>query len=152
MQHVGGQEPDAEISIESANRLRFKRLELTFNSVNSDKRYRPCRSYPHHIPVRTTTAERNAIRALAGASRVSASRYLVRLAVERKAPPTIEERDELRRVRFLLEMVSNNLNQVAHRLNLSRLKRAPAPSPGEIKAIVEGVKSVTRELRRRLAL
>ena len=114
------------------------------------KRPRPCRSYPRHIHVRATDAEQRCIYALARASRVSASRYLVRLATEGKAPPTLEERELLRSLRFLLEKIGTNLNQLAHRANRAAIRGEPFPPREEILAVLNGVSILSRALKRRL--
>src|SRR3712207_101336 len=87
----------------------------------TEQHQRPCRSYPHRIEVRASRSEKERITALAQEARVSASRYLVRLAVEGKPPPTEEEREQLRSLRFYLEKVSTNLSQLAHRASRAAL-------------------------------
>lgn len=113
--------------------------------------FRPCKSYPQAIFVRASREEKALLIARAKDAQTSLSRYLVRLATEGVPPPGKDMRDEFRRVRYLLEMVSNNLNQMTHRLHLVNLNLTTAPTVGEVKALLTSVRYLSKELRRRLA-
>ena len=112
--------------------------------------YRPCNRYPYRITVRAAGVEKKKIAALARSARVSASRYLVRLAVEGQAPPSEEERGDLRTLCFLLDRAGANLNQIAYKTNLAWMRGGKLPEEREIDQVVKGVKLLTQEIRKRL--
>jgi hypothetical protein len=114
------------------------------------RRRRSCQRYPHTLYVRATAQEKRRIETLARAAQVSASRYVVRTVLEGQPPPTEEERQELRTLRFLLEKVSVNLNQIAHKTNRAWLRGEPLPPQQEIDGVVQGVKRLSQEIRKRL--
>ena len=115
------------------------------------RRYRRAAGFPCCLSVRVTKSEREILRNTAGEAGVSLSRYLARSVIEGRYPPTLEERDLVFRLRFLLEKAGTNLNQIAHRLNL-RAKGAPVPEPTpiEIQQAVRVVRELAGELRRRI--
>lgn len=113
------------------------------------RRYRPARNYPHRFPVRVTAQERGTIQQEAKSAGLSVSRYLARTVTERRYPPTIRDREELFRIRFLLEKASTNLNQVAHRLNASaRNTHVVPPTLAEIRDVARMVKALAKKIRR----
>jgi hypothetical protein len=114
------------------------------------RRARPCKSYPRLIPVRAAEPEAERIKAMAQASGVSVSRYLVRTALEEQRLPTEEERQALQTLRFLLEKVSVNLNQIAHRTNRAWMRGERLPEEREIDSVVQGVKRLSQEIRKRV--
>ena len=111
---------------------------------------RPCKSYPCPIYLRASPEERQRIVRLAEDSAVSTSRYLVRLATEGRPPPSRAEREDLRSLRYLLQKIGNNLNQVAHRLNRAVYTGETPPTESEIASVVRAVRLLTRDLQRRL--
>ena len=120
--------------------------------VESQKpRYRPAVNLPHSLSVRVTAAERETLHAEAKEAGLSVSRFLVRMVTERRYPPTLRDREELFRTRFLLEKAGGNLNQIAHRLNAAT-KGAPVvpPTLSEIQQIARMVKVLATEIKRRL--
>jgi len=99
--------------------------------------------------VRMTETEQRRVKSLAREARISASRYLVRLATEEQAPPSEEERAELRTLYVLLSRVASNLNQIAYRTNLAWI-RGKKPEEREIEGVARGVKRLSEEIKARL--
>ncbi len=119
---------------------------------NSDKpRYRPAINFPHRLSVRVTAAEREALWDQAKEAGLSVSRFLARTVLEKRYPPTLREKEELFRLRFVLEKAAVNLNQIAHQLNAAA-KGAPvvAPTLVEIQQTARRMKVVASEVLRRM--
>ena len=117
---------------------------------SESRAYRACVSYPHHIPVRVSAAERTQLVAAARAAGMSLSRYIVQAITQNRYPPTIEERDELTALRVQLERVGINLNQVARRLNAAAQGKMSAPALSEVRATARAIRELSREIGRRL--
>lgn len=119
--------------------------------VPQKPRYRIARNYPCKLTVRATVSERETLYRAAREAGLSLSRFMARTVCDRRYPPTVRDREELFRMRFLLEKSSTNLNQIAHRLNAAA-KGAPviAPTLDEVRQIARMVKVVATEIRRRL--
>lgn len=115
---------------------------------------RPCKSYPCLMPVRASPREKASIETRARQCRLSASRFLVRLATREGAPPTEEEREALRDLGVLLEGVGANLRRIAHRTNQAWMygetPQQGAEQERELEAVVKGVKLLTGQIRKRL--
>ena len=111
---------------------------------------RPVRNYPHRFPVRVTAEERESIQREAKGAGLSVSRFLARTVTERRYPPTLRDRDEIFRVRFLLEKASTNLNQLAHRLNIAaKNAHVIPPTLAEIRDAARMVKALAILIRRK---
>jgi hypothetical protein len=111
---------------------------------------RPCKRYQRVIYLRATDDEKRHVFAMAKEARVSASRYLIRLATDGRAPPPETIREELRSLRYLLAMAGSNLNQIAHRINRSRYTGEKYPPVEQVIAVIRGVERVSSEIKRRL--
>ena len=112
---------------------------------------RPARNYPHRFPVRVTAEERESIQREAKGAGLSVSRFLARTVTERRYPPTLRDRDEIFRVRFLLEKASTNLNQLAHRLHVAANNaHVIPPTLAEIRDAARMVKALAILIRRKL--
>ena len=121
-------------------------------SMSEGKRsHRPCRSYPVCIPVRVSYEEQERIHSLAEATGHSASRYLVRLALEGRPPPTLLERQEVALLLFELRRIGVSLNQIAARINTvwATGKKIPL-SVDELQCALSAVDSLSQYYRRRL--
>ena len=117
----------------------------------SCKRKIHCHEYPHVIFVRANDEEKEKIKGLAQASRLSLSRFLVRLATEEKPPPTAEERAEFLMLLTQLRMISTNLSHLSRTVNTAWAKGITIPiSTEELKGVVSAVKVTTQSIRRRL--
>lgn len=125
-------------------------MDETHLPPSQKRRYRPARNYPHRFPVRVTDEERKGIQEAAAGAGLSVSRFLARTVIERRYPPTLREREEIFRLRFLLEKAGTNLNQVAHRLNAaSRNAHVVPPTLAEIRVVARMIKAVATQIRRR---
>lgn len=112
-------------------------------------RCRPATNYPYRFPVRVTEGERESIRSAAKDAGLSVSRFLARTVTERCYPPTLRDRDEIFRVRFLLEKASTNLNQLAHRLHIAANNaHVIPPTLAEIRDAARMVKALVVQIRR----
>jgi len=119
---------------------------------SSDKlRYRPAINFPHRLSVRVTAAERDVLNGKAKEAGLSVSRFLARTVLDKRYPPTLRDREELFRMRFVLEKAAVNLNQIAHQLNAAA-KGAPvvAPTLVEVQQTAHRLKVVATEVLRRL--
>ena len=126
-------------------------MESNPHAESQRPRYRPAINFPHSLSVRVTAAERETLHREAKEAGLSVSRFLVRTVTERRYPPTLRDREELFRTRYLLEKAGGNLNQIAHRLNAAA-KGAPVvpPTLTEIQQIGRMVKVLATEIKRRL--
>jgi hypothetical protein len=127
------------------------------DKTESLRRRRLAGNYPVPIFVRATEDEAEAIKAHAGRSGRSVSRYLAELgAREDGAPlpprPSEAELAELSALRYELRKVGVNLNQLAHRENSADVG-GPAEPPSEAELIdaARGVRAVVERLAERLA-
>lgn len=120
--------------------------EISFPRVRS----RPCTQYRKTIYVRATDEEQAVIYERAKAAGVSASRYLARLATEGRPPPSQEEREDLRGIRFLLVKMATNLSHLTHATTQANLRGETGPGAEEIGAVLRGVAILSRELKKRL--
>lgn len=110
-------------------------------------------AYPRTVYVRATEEEKARISARAKASGISESRLLARLATEGAAPPTLEEREDLRAVRLLLSRLASSLGEIAMRLDLAKTNpSAEPPTVEEIAATVRVADALSRGLAKRLRI
>ena len=96
------------------------------------------------IYVRATGPEKDAIYARASATSLSASRFLIRLATEGRAPPTREERERLERLLYILRRTMLHLRQLGANTALLRL----AGASEEVKAEMAEAACLLQELAR----
>jgi hypothetical protein len=119
--------------------------------AREQRRYRVPVRYPYPVVVRLTGAEREYIYEEARAAGLSVSRYVARTLTEGRHPPTIKDREELLRLRYLLEKAGVNLNQIARQLNAwGRGGKLPPPSLSEVKGAAEAVRQLSREALRKM--
>jgi len=114
-------------------------------------RHRPAVNFPHRLSVRVTAAEREVLSGKAKEAGLSVSRFLARTVLDKRFPPTLRDREELFRMRFVLEKAAVNLNQIAHQLNAAA-KGAPviAPTLVEVQQTARRLKVIASEVLRRL--
>jgi len=113
--------------------------------------YRRCVSYPHHLPVRLSTQEREQIDRAAKEAGLSLSRYVVKTITQGRYPPTLKDKEGLFSIRFQLERAGVNLNQIAKQLNalaLGTTERVPALA--EIRGAVRTLKTLCQDVERRM--
>ena len=119
---------------------------------NANKlRSRPAINFPHRLSVRVTAAERDVLSGKAKEAGLSVSRFLARTVLDKRFPPTLRDKEELFRMRFVLEKAAVNLNQIAHQLNAAA-KGAPvvAPTLVEVQQTARRLKVIASEMLRRL--
>ncbi len=120
-----------------------------WTTVQPGRLYRVCANYPCQVSVRATEAEKEAIDRAARGAGLSQSRYLARTIADARYPPTLPDREELRRVRLLLEKAGVNLNQIARQMNaFARGTGKTLPALAEISEAGKVVRNLCRALDR----
>lgn len=120
-------------------------------SIQEKPPYRRCVSYPHHLPVRLSTQELEQIERAAKEAGLSLSRYVAKTITQGRYPPTLKDKEGLFSIRFQLEKVGVNLNQIARQLNalaLGTTEKVPALS--EIRGAVRTLKTLCLDVERRM--
>ena len=113
-------------------------------------RYRACTRLTSRIEVRLTPTEHQQVKKRAKESSLSLSRFLAQSACVGKLPLTIDEREEIFRVRFLLLKAGANLNQLARQKNAAIKGSMKAPDPGEVEGAARIVRMLAERLEKRL--
>ncbi len=106
--------------------------------------------YSQIIYVRATEEEKTRICTRAHDASLSASRFLVRLAMDGRTPPGREEREYLERLLFLLKRASLNLQQLAGNVSAMRLSGASARMQYEFRDVAATLSRLAHVLRSRL--
>jgi hypothetical protein len=107
--------------------------------------------FTHHIDVRLTEAEYEAIVAAATAHEVSASRFLAARAFTDQLPTPEEKRDAVALI-YQLDRIGNNANQIAYGCNYARVTNSTAAIirqeflelSGDAKQAIKAVKELAR--------
>ncbi len=123
--------------------------KLPWMTVRPGRLYRLCQNYPYQLSVRATEEEKDAIDRSARGAGLSRSRYLARTVLEGKYPLTLPDREELRRVRLLLEKAGVNLNQIARQMNaVARGTGTASPTLTEVRFLLKSLRSLCHDLDR----
>lgn len=106
--------------------------------------------YPETIFVRASEEEKGRIYDRAANSNMSASRFLVRGALEGKAPPTTEECEELERLLRLFLRAHNSLTRLLANTRQMQLAGADSGIEAELQEVLRALATLIRRLRERL--
>jgi hypothetical protein len=102
------------------------------------------------IFLRATRIEHLKIKAKAKESNRSISRFAIESCLSGDKFQTKIEQENLKLLLFELRKAGNNLNQIAHGINLSSLTDTPPPSQNEIKIAVKELKSAIELIKKNL--
>jgi hypothetical protein len=100
--------------------------------------------------IRATRLEHLKIKIKAKQNNRSISRFLIEKSLSDEIFQLKVEQDHLKNLLFELRRAGNNLNQIAHSLNLSRLTNTPPPSESEIKLAVKELKNAVELIKKNL--
>lgn len=102
------------------------------------------------IFVRASEEEKAKIYAHAAASNLSASRFLVRGALEGKTPPTAQEREELERLLFLFVRGHDTLGQLLANTRALQLAGADTGIAAQLQELQRTLSALVQHVRKRL--
>lgn len=100
--------------------------------------------------VRVNLDEKKAIVAKAQTTRLSISRYLTRLALDNRPPPSEEERGKLEALIFFFRKTEGNLCRLRTVATRMRLFSSVPGVEEEFNAAIESLRGLNRELMKRL--
>jgi hypothetical protein len=102
------------------------------------------------IFVRASEEEKANIYARAAASNLSASRFLVRGALEGRTPPTTKEREELERLLFLFVRAHESVSELLANTRALKLAGADTGVEAQLQELLGTLASLVHHLRKRL--
>ncbi len=102
------------------------------------------------IFVRASEEEKAKIYARAAESNLSASRFLVRGALEERQPPTRQERDELEHLLFLFLRGHETLSQLLTNTRALKLAGADMGIEAQMQELLRTLASLIHHVRKRL--
>ncbi len=97
------------------------------------------KKYSKSALVRLTELERKQLHQVAGKTDLSLSRYLVKAGLSDGRVLTVEDKEEIRRLRFELYKIGSNLNQISKAFNASQHGNVEAPTAEELKEAIKKV-------------